>query len=98
MWSGSAAIVHRRAATPINHVSRFTSRPMTHTHRKPPGPSMAAAAKAFLATLTPAQRAKTVLAFNAEERFNWHYVPKERAGLPLKEMDERQRKAALALL
>jgi len=71
---------------------------MTHTTRKPPGPSMVAAATAYLATLKPEQKAKTMIAFNAEERFNWHYVPKERAGLPLKEMDETQRKAALELL
>ncbi len=32
------------------------------------------------------------------QRFDWHFVPRERAGLPLKAMDDRQRAAARALL
>src|SRR4029450_12940147 len=60
--------------------------------------SMSRAAKALLATLDPPQVGKVKFAFNAEERFNWHYIPRTRLGLPFKEMNERQRDAAFALI
>ena len=63
-----------------------------------PEVAMAAAAKAFLATLDEAQRAKAQFAFDSEERFNWHYIPRVRKGLPLAEMKPAQRDAAIALL
>lgn len=59
---------------------------------------MAEAATAFLAFLTPEQRARTVFPVESEERLNWHYIPRERHGLPLEEMDGSQRKLAYALL
>jgi len=60
--------------------------------------SMASAAERFLATLDPAQKARAQLAFDADERFNWHFTPVPRAGLPLKQMSPPQREAAFALL
>jgi hypothetical protein len=63
-----------------------------------PEADMAAAAKALLETLDESQAAKIKWPFDSEERFNWHFIPRERQGLPLKSMDERQRKAAFALL
>jgi hypothetical protein len=66
--------------------------------------AMADAAKAFLASLTPEQRTKATYAFDHDERKNWGFVPseilpaKKRFGVPLKEMNADQRKAALALL
>jgi hypothetical protein len=63
-----------------------------------PASAMAAAANAFLATLDAGQRAKAQFAFDAEERFNWHFTPVPRAGLPLKQMTPAQRDAAFALL
>ncbi len=59
---------------------------------------MLEAAKAFLATLDAAQKSKISFPFNSEERLNWHFVPRERKGLPFKEMNEAQRKAGLELL
>jgi hypothetical protein len=60
---------------------------------------MAAAATAFLAALKADQGAKAKLDFSdTGERENWHYVPRERAGLPLKEMDGGQQKLAHALV
>jgi hypothetical protein len=56
------------------------------------------AARVFLETLTPAQRERAQLPFEAEERFVWHYTPVSRRGLPLKEMSEPQRQAAMNLL
>ncbi len=72
-----------------------TGRPL---RAQSPGGAMAAAARAFLATLEPAQRTKAQFAFDAEERFNWHFTPVPRAGLPLKQMTAPQRDAAFALL
>jgi Protein of unknown function (DUF3500) len=51
---------------------------------------MAVAARAFLESLDEAQSAKARIAFDDAERENWHYIPKERLGLPLKDLDERQ--------
>jgi hypothetical protein len=59
---------------------------------------MAAAAKNFLAALTPEQKAKTVFEFADAERVNWHFIPRERKGLPMKEMTYEQRLLAHALL
>ena len=59
---------------------------------------LSSAASAFLATLAPAERAKVQLAFDSDERFNWFYIPKEREGLPLKQMTPAQQKAALLLI
>jgi hypothetical protein len=59
---------------------------------------MAAAANNFLAALTPEQKAKATFDFADAERTNWHFVPKERKGLPIKEMTQEQRLLAQALL
>ena len=67
-------------------------------HGATPADVMADAARTFLAGLDAGSRAKAQLAFDAEERFNWHFVPRPRAGLPLKQMSEPQRKAAMELL
>ena len=37
---------------------------------------MTDAAKAFLASLTPQQRAQATFQFQDDERFDWHYIPK----------------------
>jgi hypothetical protein len=63
-----------------------------------PETAMAAAAKALLASLDDAQRAKIRFAFADEERFNWHFIPRERQGLSLKAMTGAQRAAAFGLL
>src|SRR6266850_2175316 len=60
--------------------------------------SMLDATRAFLATLDSAQKAKAVLPFNSEERFRWFYTPVSRKGVPLKELNASQQKAAMALL
>lgn len=54
--------------------------------------------RAFLATLSPQQRAKAALPFDTPERQNWHFVPRVRGGLPLGEMTKMQQDAVLALL
>ena len=52
----------------------------------------------FLKLLDDAQAAKARYSYEDDERFNWHFVPRERNGIPFKEMSEKQRQAALSLL
>jgi hypothetical protein len=59
---------------------------------------MAQAANTFLAALDSAKRVKANLPFNSAERLDWHFIPRERQGLPIKEMSPEERQAALALL
>lgn len=59
---------------------------------------MADAANTLLTMLSPEQKQKITYQFDDAERFNWHFVPRERKGLPLKQMTEEQRKAAMAML
>jgi hypothetical protein len=62
-------------------------------------PIMVEAAKAFLSSLTPEQQARAEFAFeNTEVRTDWHFIPRERKGLPLKDMTPAQKHLAEALL
>jgi len=56
------------------------------------------AARQFLASLTPDQRAKASFAFGDQERVTWYYIPIARKGLTLKEMTPAQRQRARTLL
>jgi hypothetical protein len=69
------------------------------------GTKMARAAEKLLSSFTPQQKDKAVFGFDDAERFNWHFVPLQdamkkstRKGLPLEDMTEEQRKAALELV
>lgn len=62
------------------------------------GVKMAAAAKAFLAKLTPEQTKQATFAFDDKERLNWHFIPRPRNGLPIKQLEGDALKAAHALL
>lgn len=53
--------------------------------------AMTLAAKRFIDTLTPAQAAKARIGFDDAERSNWAYVPKDRLGVPLKDLNQSQR-------
>ncbi len=59
---------------------------------------MSECANRFLAALDPNQRGKATFPFDSEERLNWHFIPKERKGLPLREMTPYQKHLASALL
>ncbi len=67
-------------------------------HRFNSSSLMAEAANRFLASLTPEQRAKATFAFEVDERQNWHFVPIERKGLAVREMNPAQKHLATALL
>ena len=59
---------------------------------------MVAAANKFLGALDAAQKTKATFELKNDERLNWHFIPKARKGLPLKEMTPAQRELALVLL
>lgn len=67
-------------------------------HAHPLEDEMAEGAKNFLAALSPDQQKKASFDFAEAERKNWHFIPRSRAGLPLKEMSHEQRLLAHALL
>ena len=70
-----------------------------HSQSSAPATSdMAKAADHLLQTLSEKQRTKMQFAFDDSERYDWHYIPKSRKGLTLNEMNNEQRKAAMALL
>jgi hypothetical protein len=59
---------------------------------------MESAATAFLGLLDETQRAKVSFPFDADARENFRFTPQQRTGLPLGEMNEAQRAAAMKLL
>jgi hypothetical protein len=61
-------------------------------------PVMADIARAFLNSLTDEQRAQATYAFDNDERFDWHFIPKPRKGLPMRDMTAEQKQLAHALL
>ena len=71
----------------------------------PVATQMAAAAKTFLDGLSPDQKKKASFDYNDPHRTGWYFMPKQdkegnytRKGLPLEEMNDDQKKAAMALL
>jgi hypothetical protein len=59
---------------------------------------MTECANRLLAALDSNQRGKASFPFDSDERMNWHFVPKERKGLSLREMTPDQKHLASALL
>jgi hypothetical protein len=62
------------------------------------GGAMAVAAERFVAALDKDQAAKATFAFDNPERLNWHFIPRPRKGLAIKEMTPEQRALAFGLL
>lgn len=59
---------------------------------------MATAATTFLASLDEKQKQKATFPFKSEQREAWGFVPRERKGLPLEELDEKQTALVRSLL
>jgi hypothetical protein len=55
-------------------------------------------ANRFISLLNESQKTETVFAFDTEERYNFHFVPKERRGITFNEMNPAQQKTAYDLL
>lgn len=76
-----------------------TSAGFTFFKKDSSGDAMTKAAQAYLQTLSEKQRSESQLKFDVPSRFDWHFIPKDsRKGMQLKEMNDKQRKAAHTLL
>jgi Protein of unknown function (DUF3500) len=62
------------------------------------GLMMADAASRFVAALDANQKSQATFPFDSAERFNWHWIPRERKGLPIKNLTPEQRALAFGLL
>jgi len=61
--------------------------------------SYSSLANKFLASLSASQRTKALYDFGNDERYNWHFIPKkDRKGILLSELSEKQKDAAFSLL
>ncbi len=59
---------------------------------------MTVAATAFMDALDQKAQAKLSFAFDDENREGWHFIPKERPGLPIGELSPQQHELGIALL
>ena len=59
---------------------------------------MVEATNAFVSSLSVQQRNNGVYTFEDEERFNWHFIPRDRKGVPFRSMSDSQRAAAQNVL
>ena len=66
--------------------------------KQAPTNEMTETANKFLQSLNASQKAKAQFSFDHEERHNWHYVPIDRKGIPLLDLNSDQHKAAMALM
>lgn len=59
---------------------------------------MASSAERLVSSLDDTQKGKISFAFDSAERLNWHFIPRERKGLSIKEMTPAQRALAFGLV
>ncbi|MEO7394791.1 MAG: DUF3500 domain-containing protein [Chitinophagaceae bacterium] len=79
----------------------FITETLISCHSQSPGNvsgDMSKAAIKFLQLLSSEQKTNAQFTFDNEERYNWHFVPISRKGIPLKELTVAQRKAGFDLL
>src|SRR5436189_4537943 len=63
-----------------------------------PSSGMSQAANEFLQSLSPKQRSMTQFKFDEDERYNWHFIPKARKGIPWKELNDAERNSVKQML
>ncbi len=71
---------------------------LAYTQPANPADEMSTAALRFLDSLNDEQEQAARFAFDSDDRFDWHFIPRERKGVPLKLMTSVQRAAALDLV
>ena len=59
---------------------------------------MREAAQDFLDTLSPEQQASAIRPIDSDQRLDWHYVPRSRPGIAIKQLNDVQRRAAHDLM
>lgn len=70
----------------------------THPHGGNAASLMAECANRLVSALDNNQRGKATFPFDSNERLNWHFIPRDRKGLSLREMTPYQKHLASALL
>jgi len=91
VWAHDDPSEHAGAAAPANpHASDAA---MAHAAQQ-----MAQAAQNFWASLTPELQQKAGFSFEDKERYNWHFIPRERKGITWNEMNSAQQALAHAFL
>lgn len=89
---------HPRSAVLLSLLLLVASGPLAAHSDHAPGTAMAEAAAAWLHALDADRRAQAVYPLADAERENWHFVPKARNGVPLKDMNPEQRRLARGLV
>jgi hypothetical protein len=92
LWSSAALVGVGMLGLGDSHADQI------HSHCVHAASLMTECANRFLAALDADQRGKAMFPFDTDERMNWHFIPKERKGLPLREMTPYQKHLAGALL
>jgi hypothetical protein len=70
----------------------------SQTVAHPSGDDVTTATRRFVDALTPEQRASAVFDLDSRERLNWHFIPRERAGVALKDLTPAQRHLVTGML
>src|ERR1051326_2484899 len=96
--AGAGLLSHSKVAAAQNHTHSDAGQSASAHNHVHSVSLITETANRFLAALGPDQRAKAPFKFDDDERMNWHFIPKERKGLPLREMSPYQRHLASALL
>ncbi len=92
-------VVHAFLFAPILCVVTASAHDVSpESNRRVVNTEMVAQVEAWLSLLTEQQHKSACFPFESDERLNWHFVPRERLGLPLKDMDLKQRRAAYRLM
>jgi hypothetical protein len=90
---------HRRLSLSLVVIGLAAAAGFSYLKIASSGVDMTGAAERFVQTLSETQRASALMAYDAPQRTDWHYIPKPtRKGLQIKEMNDAQRRAALELL
>lgn len=92
LWSSAALVGVSMLDSGDSHANQI------HSHGVHAASLMTECTNRFLNSLDANQRGKAMFPFETNERMNWHYIPKERKGLSLREMTPYQKHLASALL
>jgi hypothetical protein len=92
-------VVHAFLFTPLLCVVTASAHDVPpESKRRVVNTEMVTQVEVWLSLLTEQQHKSACFPFKSDERMNWHFIPRERLGLPLKAMNLQQRRAAYALL
>lgn len=91
-------MIFRRSSIAILALAHAAFLPAPQSLAHEVAEEMSGAAGQFLQALTPEQRAKAAYDFKEEQRYDWHFIPRPRKGLPFKELAPEQRPLAHALI